>query len=227
MPRKTAPADPATGDVPLDDELAALLMRWMAMSMQAGKGKGLRAMLALQTEHGLSSAMVVVMHIVAFDGAQTMTALSERTGLSTSAMSHLLQRLVQRGVMVRSEDPGDRRIKHMALTDKGRGMLSAIVRERFDDLRSSVSSISLPTKLALRGVMSTVVDELGASAGCPAAVAIDLDSNHRRPASKSRAATAATPSRRRSTERVSRASTVTSPRTKTTRGAQGASREQR
>jgi DNA-binding MarR family transcriptional regulator len=152
---------------PLDDELAALLMRWFAMSMAVNKGKSVRAMLALQNKHTLSSAMVVVMHIVAFDGAQTMTALSERTGLSTSAMSHLLQRLVDQGLMERTEDAGDRRVKNMALTPKGHAILSAIVRERFDDLRTSVASITVPTKLALREVITTVVEELGASAPDP------------------------------------------------------------
>ena len=52
-----------------------------------------------------------------------MSDLGDRLGISHVASSHLLDRLVHQGLASRSEDPHDRRLKHIILTAKGRRVL--------------------------------------------------------------------------------------------------------
>lgn len=52
-------------------------------------------------------------------GVQSVSELAAAVHLTLPAASHLLERLVQRGLIQRSENPHDRRQKQVALTDQG------------------------------------------------------------------------------------------------------------
>jgi len=156
---KTRPAEPPTAD-----GVAHLLMRWTAMAMKRARTGGMPELLSLLNEHNLTMPMVVVMHVIAFEGKQTMTSLADKTQLSTSATSHLLQRLVDGGVVERTDSLADRRVKEIGLTALGSELVSAMVRQRFNDLRSSVEPLSAPALGLLAKALTRVIDELSADA---------------------------------------------------------------
>ena len=149
------------------DALAAQMMEWMGLSMKMARGESLRATLELLHTHNLTMAMMTVLHIVAFDGTQTMTGLAEETGLSTSATSHLLQRLVELGLVERQDDAVDRRVRHVALTAEGTTLVGRIMKLRFADLRASVVPLSEGTMALLSTAVGRAVDELAVHLGSP------------------------------------------------------------
>ena len=53
-------------------------------------------------------------------------------GITSAAASQMLERLVQHGLIERTEDPNDRRAKKIALTDKGLHMLPEGLRAHQD-----------------------------------------------------------------------------------------------
>jgi len=169
MPRKSSPD--RTASAPSVDDVAAVLMRWSALAMHAARAEGMPAMLRTLHEHNLSMPMVVVLHLLAFEGPQPMTRLAERTGLSTSATSHLLQRLVEAGLVGRAEVEVDRRVRQIALTPAGDAVIQEMVRQRFADLRASVQPLTPATRARLSEALTAVIDELGAAIG-PAARAV-------------------------------------------------------
>ena len=57
--------------------------------------------------------------LVDLDGPLTGHDLAERLGVSTATTSGLVDRLVERGVVERGEDPGDRRVRRVLLTPAG------------------------------------------------------------------------------------------------------------
>jgi DNA-binding MarR family transcriptional regulator len=64
-------------------------------------------------------------------------------GVTNSAASQMLERLVQLNLIIRSEDPSDRRVKQIVLTDKGRQILqegSLANRNWLEDLACKMSS---------------------------------------------------------------------------------------
>ncbi len=162
MSRKVPPTTETDEAPPSVDALASKLMAWMGLSMQAARGESMRETLHLSHTHNLTMAMMTVLHVVGFEGKQTMTALSEQTGLSTSAMSHLLQRLVEQGLLERQDDAADRRVRRVALTSAGTALLSQMMRLRFADLRASVAPLSERTMKLLGVAVGEAVAELSA-----------------------------------------------------------------
>jgi DNA-binding MarR family transcriptional regulator len=158
--RKVPPTTDTAEAPPSVDALASKLMAWMGLSMQAARGESMRETLHLSHTHNLTMAMMTVLHVVGFEGKQTMTALSEQTGLSTSAMSHLLQRLVEQGLLERQDDAADRRVRRVALTSAGTALLSQMMRLRFADLRASVAPLSERTMKLLGVAVGEAVAEL-------------------------------------------------------------------
>jgi DNA-binding MarR family transcriptional regulator len=149
-------------------------MRWSALSMQVARADGMPQMLRLLNEHNLSMPMMVVLHLLAFEGTQTMTRLAERTGLSTSATSHLIQRLVEGRLVDRTEGAVDRRVREIALTPAGQDLTAEMLRQRFSDLRASVAPLSDTTRARLAAAITDVTIELAAAlgtgmSGCPGA----------------------------------------------------------
>ncbi len=76
-------------------------------------------------------------------GKSNVSELGAAMGITIAAASQMIERLVQQGLIVRLEDPQDRRAKPLALTDKGRRTLKEIVQARqgwLDDLSASLSA---------------------------------------------------------------------------------------
>ena len=56
-------------------------------------------------------------------GACGVSDIGSDLGVTNSAASQMLERLVQLKLVTRSEDPSDRRVKQIVLTDKGRQII--------------------------------------------------------------------------------------------------------
>jgi DNA-binding MarR family transcriptional regulator len=57
--------------------------------------------------------------------------LSEKMDVSTAAASQLVDKLVQAGLLIRTEDPNDRRARQVALTPKGEELIEKGIAERY------------------------------------------------------------------------------------------------
>ena len=71
------------------------------------------------------------------DAALTVGQLAERMGLSKPTASQLVDRLVQLGLVARTEDPDDRRRARLSLSDAGRVRVTSL-REGGEDLWRSL-----------------------------------------------------------------------------------------
>ena len=75
-------------------------------------------------------------------GAACVSEISDELGVTSPAASQLLDRLVQQGLVARSEDPSDRRLKQIALTPQGDRILKEGLHARLkwlEDLGSLLS----------------------------------------------------------------------------------------
>lgn len=75
-------------------------------------------------ENGYSMQQLMAMNFISRKKACGVSDLGERMGVTSAAASQLLERLVQQGMVLRTEDPNDRRSKLLALTKKGEEILS-------------------------------------------------------------------------------------------------------
>ncbi|MEZ0073819.1 MarR family winged helix-turn-helix transcriptional regulator [Planotetraspora sp. GP83] len=80
--------------------------------------------------HGLTPQQVKV--LIALEGAALpMRRIAERLGAEPSNLTGIVDKLQVRGLLERQPDPGDRRVKLLAITDTGK----EIARDLLDRLR--------------------------------------------------------------------------------------------
>jgi DNA-binding MarR family transcriptional regulator len=139
------------------DELAAMMLEWMR---RVAKLPGeLEAMQML----GMSLPQMMTMHILrapAGAAGMTVTALADRLGLSASATSTLTQRLVELGLVERTEDADDRRVKRLTLTMNGISTVDRMLAHRLVEMSTSMAPLTTSTRNLLRDAIQAVLREL-------------------------------------------------------------------
>ena len=83
----------------------------------------------------------ILMHLF-HHGRCGMSDISDRMEVTNAGASQLVERLVQNGLLERSEDPHDRRAKRITLTDKGRNLIKNSIAERFRWVESLVAQLT-------------------------------------------------------------------------------------
>ena len=108
-----------------------------------------RDLIHLAHEFELSfSQMKAIHHLYGADDV-SVKALGESLGLSLAAMSRAADELVQRGLVGRTEDPTDRRMKRLRLTNKGRELVLKMRELRMAGFEQFVATLSPKERTAL------------------------------------------------------------------------------
>ncbi len=105
----------ASGE-PLTETLSRVLGRIMHLWLHASR--------RFAREHGLSVGQLMVLRQLQFRGPCTVSDIAQRMGVTNAAASQVLDRLVDQGLVVRRENPADRRSKSVVLTPYGRHVLA-------------------------------------------------------------------------------------------------------
>lgn len=77
-------------------------------------------------EMGITFPQLRILFLVRRDPGTDLRTLAQRLDVGTSAASQQVDRLVDRGLLLRSEDPDDRRRIQLALTEKGEQAVESI-----------------------------------------------------------------------------------------------------
>jgi DNA-binding MarR family transcriptional regulator len=111
---------------------------------------------ALSAEHRLTLSAYEVLSRLAHagDGHLRMSQLAERSGLSLSRVSRVIDALEQRAVVARRSCPGDSRVVHATITAEGQALVARaqetffrVIEERFLGRLSCEEVIQLGTLL--------------------------------------------------------------------------------
>ncbi len=108
------------------NQLTAALHRWMEVSMH----RSMRGFFLYSKTCGLSMSQLGALFRLYHKGARGVSDIGDDLGVTSAAASQMLERLVRQDLVLRSEDPVDRRVKQLVLTDKGRQILHETVRAR-------------------------------------------------------------------------------------------------
>jgi DNA-binding MarR family transcriptional regulator len=91
------------------------------------------------------------------DRVSSVKALADSLGLSLAAMSRAVDGLFERGLVGREEDPGDRRMKRVALTDAGHEVPRALNEARLSALQDLIDSLAEDEALALGDALALIL----------------------------------------------------------------------
>jgi DNA-binding MarR family transcriptional regulator len=122
-----------------DDPFVATLHEWVEVFMR----RSMRQFIRYTHDCGLSMSQVGALFHVRREGGSGVTDLGNHLGVTSAAASQILERLVQQGLILRTEDPLDRRQKQLLLTEKGARILQESIHARqgwVDELSNTLSS---------------------------------------------------------------------------------------
>lgn len=109
-------------DLELDDERAALVQELFDLNSQVhDRAVGLVGPMPVPPDLTMQQVRVLG-HVVKEPGIAGHE-LGERLGVSAPTASGLVERLVEKGLIVRSDDPDDRRVRRLHPTDAGRDVI--------------------------------------------------------------------------------------------------------
>jgi DNA-binding MarR family transcriptional regulator len=108
------------------DPILATLHEWIGIFMR----RSMRNFLLYSKEKKLSMSQIGALFRLHRVGPCGVSEISDDLGVTDAAASQMLERLVQQGLITRSEDPNDRRVKQIVLTDQGRQVLQESIHAR-------------------------------------------------------------------------------------------------
>ena len=141
--------------------------RWLNASEQRAWRAFLRAAQQLQAqldrelerEAGMPFAyfQILVMLSEAPDRTMRMSDLAERTWSSRSRLSHAMDRLEERGWVLRTSCPSDKRGAYAVLTDAGFAVLAAAAPKHLESVRRHVFDRLTPEQVQQLAAISTQI----------------------------------------------------------------------
>lgn len=112
-------------------------------------------MYALIAELDVSITHMKTLHVLADGGSElSVKELSDRLGLSLPGASRIVDALMRRGWLERREDPDDRRMKRVRITDEGRKVLDRIEAARLAGLENYAASLTPEQRTRLSSALS-------------------------------------------------------------------------
>jgi DNA-binding MarR family transcriptional regulator len=87
---------------------------------------------------GLSMPQMMALQRIHFKASCNIAEISDELGVTDAATSQMLDRLVQQGLVIRTENPQDRRNKQLELTERGQ----LLVKESFHARQKWLTSIA-------------------------------------------------------------------------------------
>jgi len=131
------------------------LQRWIEVFMQ----RSIRDFLAYARESGLSMSQLGALFQIRRRQISGVSDLGDKLGVTSSAASQLLERLVHQDLVLRSEDPNDRRVKQLVLTDKGRQVVRESIRARQNWLGDLAETLSGSEEEAIIAALNILIDK--------------------------------------------------------------------
>jgi DNA-binding MarR family transcriptional regulator len=99
--------------------LSEVIREWSEVFMQ----RSMRDFRKFMDETDLSFSQINILMRLVHGRIIGVSEIGEQLGVTNAAASQAVERLVQLGLIERTEDPGDRRAKRLALTQKGRALI--------------------------------------------------------------------------------------------------------
>ena len=110
-------------------------------------------------DKGLSMGQFGALLHIFHKGECGVSDIGNDLGITNSAASQMLERLVQLQLITRSEDPSDRRLKQIVLTDKGRQILQEGMLANRAWLELLAQSMTVPEQDQVRQAVALLIEK--------------------------------------------------------------------
>jgi DNA-binding MarR family transcriptional regulator len=108
------------------EEFTQVLRDWAGVFMH----RSTRDFKRFMDDHGLSASQINALMHLYYQSWCGVSDIGGMLGVTNGAASQLVDRLVQQGLLARSEDASDRRVRQIQLTSKGRALIETGIEAR-------------------------------------------------------------------------------------------------
>jgi DNA-binding MarR family transcriptional regulator len=141
------------------DAVEARSERALAVEVAARIERLLGLFRSLSPPSGLSLTAAATLATLERSGPSRLTSLAAREGVTQPAMTQLIARLQESGLVSRTADPADGRVVQVRLTDEGRATLARRRAVRAERLAEVLARLS-PEEQAALGAALPAIDAL-------------------------------------------------------------------
>jgi DNA-binding MarR family transcriptional regulator len=134
----------------------------LAAGVAAGVERLIGLFRSLSPPDGLSLTAAATLATLGRSGPRRLTALAVQEGVTQPAMTQLIARLQDSGLVCREADPADGRVVQVRLTDQGQDMLARRRAVRAERLAAILARIS-PEDQAALGAALPAIDALASA----------------------------------------------------------------
>ncbi len=135
------------------DPFVTALQNWVGMFMH----RSMRDSIRFAKENGLSMSQVGAMFHIRH-GVDGVADIGDDLGVTSAAASQMLERLVQAGLVTRNEDPHDRRVKVVILTERGQEFLQESIQARQSWMEELAKIMTPEEKEQVMGVLQILTE---------------------------------------------------------------------
>jgi DNA-binding MarR family transcriptional regulator len=128
---------------------------WIGLFMH----RSMQGTIQYARENGLSMSMVGTLFHLNRRGHAGVSDLGQHLGVSSAAASQMLDHLVEEGLIERTEDPDDRRMKKISLTAKGCRIYQESLSARMRWLDELESQLSEREKETITSALQLMIDK--------------------------------------------------------------------
>lgn len=136
------------------EEFNFILLEWIKVFMRR-TGQDFKSFM---DDSGLSFSQLNTLMRLHFTGEADVTSIASQLGVSNAAASQLVDRLVQMGLIQRTEDTQDRRIKRLALTPAGHDLAEKLVSLRRRWMEKFTSTLTPQQRDNISIALQTMTD---------------------------------------------------------------------
>ena len=153
--QSAAPSPPA---------LARQLLGFFRYAWASGDSEFMREASELELTFTQFKTMMLLAHD---PEALSMKDVSDRLGISFPAASRAVEPLVQRGIVERTEDPLDRRVKRVRTTKRGDRLVERLIATRIKSFEQMLEGFSATERRKLGDAMDEVLARPEVARYCP------------------------------------------------------------
>ena len=118
------------------------------------------AVFAIMSDAAVTLPQVLLLHRVVEAGSASFSDLAADSNASAAAMSQMIDRLVQQGLLRRAEDPLDRRRKAIAATTRAHAFLRKLAAARSADYQLGLAPLSRELRAQLASALERAAGEI-------------------------------------------------------------------
>lgn len=145
------------------DQFNQVFQEWATLFMH----RSMRGHVRYMREMGLSRSMLGSLYFLNHHGNAGVSDLGEHLGVSTAGASQMVDRLVEDGLLKRVEDPDDRRMKKITLTDKGLAVMQESISARLGWIEELTDDLTPDQKSQITAANQLLIDKVREHYPCP------------------------------------------------------------